>query len=398
LLPTLPLKMLILAAGFLASLASGALAPPFVVALATTTQTAAAEPAPTPAPPPPSAIEQALIERACAHAPSVGVAGEDAASLCRDNRLVALRSDFGRDLSRLSGAERRKLDAACSRLQTPQGREAYLDCLHTELASLAARRSRANPQAPAEAEAAAVGEVLPAAPTTAPASSSFPLALAGAGLLAVAGAAGGVFVVRARRQRHACRVCHVRVSTPGDLCQSCRHDAAEALRRAAAERTERQRAQEEEEQRQRDEAEALRLQKERAEEDARTRRLEEARLAEEARRLDEETRQREEEAERRRADEFQRRQTCGSIDEDQAAFDPYRALGLAAGATDGQVRAAYEEARQKYDPEQVAHLGDDAQMHFAEKLRAVERAYRMLASGAGAPAVEAAGELTSAAS
>jgi hypothetical protein len=38
-------------------------------------------------------------------------------------------------------------------------------------------------------------------------------------------------------------------------------------------------------------------------------------------------------------------------------------------------------------------------MHFAEKLRAVERAYRMLASGADAPAVgAAAGELTGATS
>jgi hypothetical protein len=309
-----------------------------------------------------------------------------------------LRSDFGRDLSRLSGVERRKLDAACSRLQTPQGREAYLDCIHAELASLAARRPRANPQAAAEAEAAAVDEAPRSAPAAATAPSSFPLALAGAGLVIAAGAAGGVFVVRARRQRHACRVCHVRVSTPGDLCQSCRHDAAETLRRAAAERSERQRAQEEEERRQREEAEALRLQKERADEEARTRRLGEARLSEEARRLEEETRHREDEAERRRAEEFQRRQS-GVIDDDQAAFDPYRALGLAAGAADGQVRAAYEEARQKYDPEQVAHLGDDAQMHFAEKLRVVERAYRMLASGAGAPAVEAtAGELTGAAS
>lgn len=384
--------MMNLAAGFLASLASGMLGPSLVVALATATQTAAAEPAP------PSAIEQALIERACTNAPSAGVAGEDAGTMCRDARLVALRSDFGRDLSRLSGAERRKLDAACSRLQTPQGREAYLDCIHAELASLAARRRRANPQAPAETEAAAIDEAAPSASSTAPASSSFPLALAGAGLVVVAGAAGGVFVVRARRQRHACRVCHVRVSTPGDLCQSCRHDAAEALRRAAAERTERQRAQEEEERRQREEAEALRLQKERADEEARTRRLEEARLSEEARRLDEETRRREEEAERRRADDFQRRQ-AGLADDEQASFDPYLALGLAADATGGQVRAAYEEARQKYDPEQVAHLGHDAQMHFAEKLRAAERANQMLASGAGAPAVEAAaGELAGAAS
>jgi hypothetical protein len=189
--------------------------------------------------------------------------------------------------------------------------------------------------------------------------------------------------------RHACRVCRLRVSTPGDLCQSCRHDAAEALRRAAAERTERQRAQEAEEQRQREEAEALRLQKERADEDARVRQVEEARRREEVRQREEEARQREEDAERRQVEELRRRQ-AGVDDDDQAAFDPYRVLGLAPDATEGQVRAAYEAARQKYDPEQVAHLGDDAQLHFAEKARAAERAYRMLAGEADAQAVGAA--------
>ena len=60
-------------------------------------------------------------------------------------------------------------------------------------------------------------------------------------------------------------------------------------------------------------------------------------------------------------------------------FDPYAALGLPPGAGEEDVRAAYEEAKVKYDPELVADLGYDAKEHFKKKFRAVERAYRMLA-------------------
>jgi DnaJ-class molecular chaperone len=51
-------------------------------------------------------------------------------------------------------------------------------------------------------------------------------------------------------------------------------------------------------------------------------------------------------------------------------------------ATIEAVRAAYEEARKKYDPDLVEHLGFDVKEHFAEKSRTVERAYRMLTDGA----------------
>jgi DnaJ-domain-containing protein 1 len=115
-----------------------------------------------------------------------------------------------------------------------------------------------------------------------------------------------------------------------------------------------------------------------------------------AREREEEARRADEHADRRRAAASEWPQ-AGLAGDDQAAFDPYRVLGLAAGATVGQVRAAYEEARQKYDPQQVAHLGDDVQTHYAEKSRAAERAYQMLAGDAEAPPVEAAAEFSRAA-
>jgi len=52
-----------------------------------------------------------------------------------------------------------------------------------------------------------------------------------------------------------------------------------------------------------------------------------------------------------------------------------------ANASGDEVRAAYEGARLKYDPDHVAHLGDELQELFAAKSRAAERAYRLLADG-----------------
>jgi hypothetical protein len=354
---------------------------------------AAPQPAPVDAGPP-SAIEQALIERACTGTQSFGANGENANAQCLEARLLALRSEFGRDLSRLSTAERRKLDSTCSRFQTARGRETYLDCLQAELASLSARRNRGNVSAAAETVAAAATGSTPSdaassSPLPAPSSSSSPLGWMIAILVVVAGAiAGVVFTVKSRQVRHTCRACNIPVPGPGDLCPTCRHDAAEALRRAAAERDERQRAQEEGERRQRDEAEAQRQQKERVEEEARVRRLEEVRLRDEARAREEATLQQEEDARRRQIEKLQP-EPNSRCDEGESTFDPYAVLGLSSSATDEQVRAAFEAARSRYDPEQVAHLGDDVQTHYAAKSRAAERAYRMLAGEVDAPAAAA---------
>jgi len=60
-------------------------------------------------------------------------------------------------------------------------------------------------------------------------------------------------------------------------------------------------------------------------------------------------------------------------------FDPYVILGVPRQISQGEIRAAYEEARLKYDPEGVSHLGDEVQAHYKAKAQAVERAYLMLA-------------------
>jgi hypothetical protein len=298
--------------------------------------------------------------------------------------LLVLRSEFGKDLSRLSTSERNKLDSVCSRFQTTRGREGYLDCLQAQLASLPARPSRAIPVAPAEPGATAipVNASLDAVASTAlssSSSSSFPSRTAIALVVTVAGisaSALALFVVKARRARHVCRVCAVRVPGTCDLCPACRHNAAEALRRAATERADRQRAHEDEPRRQREQAEEQRQQKARADEDARL--LQEARERErEAREREEAVRQREEDARRQQGEEFQRTQAAVS-DDVESAVNPYVVLGLAQNASDEQVRAAFEEARSKYDPELVAHLGADVQEHYASKSRAAARAYGML--------------------
>jgi flagellar biosynthesis GTPase FlhF len=363
-----------------AAFASGLAGPSLILALSTPTQ--ANEPDSSPA----SAIEQALAERGCTGALGEA-AGYDAHGQCLGARLLTIRSDFGKDLNKLSPPERKKLDATCSRLLTARGREEYLDCLHAQLASLPARPGRDSRSVLAE-EPLAVGAVaIPPAPaslTVMSASfvSSYPLQSASALLITIAGSAGVVFFVKSRRGRHTCRACAVRVEGAGDLCTNCRHDAAEVLRHAAAERAAVKQAHEDDKRREGEQAEEQRQQKVRAEEEARRRQLEEARRSEHEARLREEDRQEREEFDRQ-AEESQRAQAAAR---DDAAFDPFAVLGVARGSSEEAIRNAFEIAKLTYDPEEVSHLGADAQDHFAAKLRTAERAYHMLAGEVDAPA------------
>ncbi len=59
-------------------------------------------------------------------------------------------------------------------------------------------------------------------------------------------------------------------------------------------------------------------------------------------------------------------------------FDPYAVLGVTPAATADQIRAAYEQAKAKYDASQYEHLGGELQAHFRAKADAVERAFQML--------------------
>ncbi len=205
--------------------------------------------------------------------------------------------------------------------------------------------------------------------------SSYPLQSAGALLITIAGSAGVVFFVKGRRARHTCRVCAVRVPGAGDLCATCRHDAAEAVRHAAADRAAQKRALEDDKRREDVQAEEQRQLKVRAEEEARRRQLEEAHRREHEARLCEEDRQQREEFDRRQAEESQRTRAAAS---EAAALDPFVILGVARGSSDEAIRTAFEVAKLTYDPEEVSHLGIEAQERYAAKLRAAERAYQVL--------------------
>jgi DnaJ-domain-containing protein 1 len=351
-----------------ASMAASVVAHSLVFALATPPQLNAGDgDAPTPK-------EQALIEHACGtpRTPAAYAASER----CAGARLVSLRADFGRDLSRLSPVARKKLDATCSPLQASRGREAYIDCLSVQLASLSPARVRATPPA-------AEKTLSPPIATPSSAASSTETVRQGSSLLSAQSAAiffaafAGITAlvilgVKGRRAKLVCRVCGVSVPGAGDLCTPCRRDAADAVRQAAGERVERQRANEAQQRRQREQADEQRHEKQRQEQ-------EDGRL-EEGRHVQEESRRREEDAQfQAKADHLPPAQTAAECDAVASVFDPYRALGLMSNASGDEVRAAYEEARVKYDPDQVAHLGSEVLEHYSAKFHASERAYQMLA-------------------
>jgi hypothetical protein len=168
-----------------------------------------------------------------------------------------------------------------------------------------------------------------------------------------------------------CRVCG-NVPESGDLCQQCRHEAAEAVRRAAAEREEeqraRERASEEEERHQNAVAEAARRQTIRHQRVAHLRQEEHERQQELARQ-EEGRRQREDEARAKRQ----------SVDPPDDEFDPHDVLGVPKGASLELIRAAHEEAKAKYDPKLAVDFGGaELQAYFEAKMKAVDRAFQLL--------------------
>ena len=315
----------------------------------------------TPDPGPPTAIEQALIERRCS------ATFTDAHQVCLSSQLNSLRADFGHDLNRLSGAERRALDSACNRIRTEQGREGYLDCLGAQLVAL---RNRRGPR-PAATDAPALPRPPMSVPSAKPTPRAGPMSSVsgvwtGVALVTLFVAAGGALLaVKARRAApRKCRVCGGDAQAAGDLCQKC-HEAAEASRRAAAERADQKRAQQEELRRRREEEEEQRRRK--------ARQAEEARLQQQ-----EEARQREENARQREREEEDARRRSQAAVVSEEAFDPYAVLGVSKDASKEAIGMAYLEARSKYDLDHVSHLGVELQEHYKARARAVDRAYQML--------------------
>ena len=96
----------------------------------------AAQPLETPEEAAPTPIEQALMEHVCSVVPAGGGPEAERYLVCMKAQLLSLRTDFGRDLSRLSPPERKAADAACNEVRTTSGRDAYLDCLGNQLTIL----------------------------------------------------------------------------------------------------------------------------------------------------------------------------------------------------------------------------------------------------------------------
>ena len=309
-----------------------------------------------------------MVEYLCRTVHGPTMIGTEVYQSCYTEQLTALREPFGANLSNLTRADRRSLDAWCGPMQAAGDRDAYLACLNRQLVRLKGQRDAKAKQVEPEAqEEIAASE--PAAPVETNAEVALPppprtsssrlwLVLAIGG---VASAGGTAFMLmRGKRVRHtACRGCAAVVEGAGDMCANCRHEAAEARRRAIAER-----------------AEEERLQAERAQREAELQAAEERR--EQARR--DEVLRLAAEAEQRRREEHERRleRARAADTPDNQAFDPYAVLGLASDAPADAIRAAYDNAKAKYDPVHYEHLGVELQAHFKTKADDVERAFQML--------------------
>jgi ribosomal protein L37E len=315
--------------------------------------------------PRPSAIEHALVEYLCRMVHGPTMIGTEVYHSCYTEQLRALREPFGADLANLTRADRRSLDAWCGKMQAAGDRDAYLACLNRQLVRLKEERAAATAKsAGGEAqdeipagEPAAPAETIAAAEHASPGTLWLILAIAG-----VASAGGTAFVLKRRkRATHTlCRGCGAVVEGSGDMCANCRHEAAEARRRAVAER-----------------AEEARLQVEHAKRDAELQ--EEEHRREQARR--DETLRLAAEVEQRRREEQERRLQSARAEaarDGEEVFDPHAVLGLAPGASPDAIRAAYEQAKAKYDPSQYEHFGVELQAHFKAKADAVERAFQTL--------------------
>jgi DnaJ-domain-containing protein 1 len=324
--------------------------------------------------PAPSAIEQALIEHRCAASrTALDTSHQD----CMAAQLLAIRADFGADLNKLSRSERRAIDAACSKTPAVQDRDAYVACLDAQLTTVRERWARARPAPPPDTAA----QTAPTADPSASAAAAAPLPGAAApgshlaawmwvagGLVVLLAGAGGVLAARKKSAAPpTCKVCGEPLSGAGDMCQKCRHDAAEEKRRAAGERADQERAQAEEQRLQAGQEAELRAQAAQQEADA---------LRQEEERAREAQRERDEQDARLREEEALQRQQIGVPPQEET--DPYAILGVAPGVSQEALLAAYEQAKSKYDPDLVSHLGDELQQHFKAKAQAVEQAYLRL--------------------
>ena len=296
----------------------------------------------------PTAIEQALIENGCVASLPPGALDSESYRQCLRARLLSLRADFGRDLEQVTRAERQELDAACTGLRTA-GREAYLDCLDAQLSSLGARRKPAPALDPSPLEQVAAQSPTTGAQATDPSEPARKLWLSATVIATTLGLMIGAvgrahFVREPRRPPSSCRECGAELTAAGDLCAPCRREAAESRRRAQTGQPVDQ---------------GSRPKEEPAAQSGPEREISidpppEAKVADHA------------------VEPVPARVR-------EALFDPYVVLGIMPDATPDEIRAAYEDARTKFDPSLVSHLSAEVQKHFKARALALDRAYQLLA-------------------
>ncbi len=319
---------------------------------------------------PSSALETLLVERVCDAMVATRTIQAADHEKCVDDQLASLRADLGSNLARLSAGDRQRLDAACSHLAGALTREAYLDCVNAQLAPVRERLRRTTPASADPVVPVPVSMPAPNAPVAPPGppTRGRALAIGGGSLLVLITAAGAAVAIRKRKPaRHFCGSCGTAIAGGGGLCADCRHQAADALRRATAERAA---AEESAARREREAAAGAAAAAE--QEWFRHELVKQAAVAEEARRREAE------EAARRRHVAAAQGDTVSADAQAESRFDPHAILGIAKDASADAIRAAYDEARTKYDPEQVSHLSPEVQQHYRDKAQAVERAFRML--------------------
>lgn len=350
-----------------------------------------------PAPLPPTPLEQAVIEHAC-HVPGQAMLAAEAYDACLGEQLAGLRVEFGRDLQKLSAAERRTIDRACTNLRIERGRDAYVACLDQRLTSLVIARGRTRPAVsllpvappPAAEPVAPPPTDVPVAPVAPAPHSRSPWTWVG--LVAALVAAAGGFAAWKSRQRPAvalCRVCG-ELANAGDLCAACRHELAATQRRAAAERGEQAHAVAEAASRAQEEAEARQRELQQAALEAQRREREAARQAEEQRAH--------EHSRRREVDHRRWQEAAAATLTDDGGGTPHSVLGVAPDASPADIRTAYEAASAKYAAEQVAHLGVELQDHYRRKREAVEQAFASLSASSAPEAGVAGSDVPSSAS
>ncbi len=72
------------------------------------------------------------------------------------------------------------------------------------------------------------------------------------------------------------------------------------------------------------------------------------------------------------------RSTRPQTDASKSPFDPYEILGVAASASEAEIRAAYKARMHEYHPDKVAHLGKELQKVAHRKAVEIQQAYEQL--------------------